>query len=131
MLLHLTAKFAHDGFDLAHRGVEGFPDRDLHVFALGRVGAGLVDHNIVMLGHCDAKLDMKRRSAPVTGLRPIDDDMTARDSRAELLEAAHLLGDLRPGLFRRLAMPKDDFDWGLHIDPSALAFPQGRIIRLW
>jgi hypothetical protein len=71
-----------------------------------------------MLGHRDAKLNMKRRSAPVTGLRPVDDDMAARDSRAELLETAHLLGYLGSDLFRRLAMPEDDFDWGLHVNSS-------------
>ncbi len=59
MMLHLTAKFAHDVFDLSHCSVEGLPDRDQRVFALGRVGMGLVDDDLVVLGYRDAKLDLE------------------------------------------------------------------------
>ena len=80
---------------------------------------GLVDDDIVMLGHRDAKLDVKDVSAPVTGPRPVDDDTTTRNARTEFFESPHLRGDLGSDLFRRLAMPKDDVDWSLHIHPSA------------
>jgi hypothetical protein len=68
MMLHLTAKFAHDVFDLSHCSVEGLPDRDQRVFALGRVGMGLVDDDLVVLGHRYAKLDLEA-AAPMSGLR--------------------------------------------------------------
>ena len=80
MMLHLTAKFAHDVFDLSHCSVEGPPDRDQRVFALGRVGMGLVDDDLVVLGHRDAKLDLEA-AAPMSGLRPGDDDATTRNAR--------------------------------------------------
>src|SRR5271169_1613556 len=59
MMLHLTAKFAHEVFDLSHCSVEGLPDRDQRVFALGRVGMGLVDDDLVVVGHRYAKLDLE------------------------------------------------------------------------
>ena len=77
MMLHLTAKFAHDVFDLSHCSVEGLPDRDQRVFALGRVGMGLVDDDLVVVGHRYAKLDLEA-AAPMSGLRPGDDDATTR-----------------------------------------------------
>src|SRR5271166_888611 len=117
IMLHLTAKFAHDVFDLSHCGVEGLPDRDQRVFALGRVGMGLVDDDLVVLGHRDAKLDLEA-AAPMSGLRPGDDDATTRNARTEFFETLHLRGDLGSDLFGRLAMPKGDVDWSLHIDPS-------------
>ena len=45
-----------------------------------------VDDDIPMLGHRDAKLDLEKLSAPVTGLRPVDDDATAGNSRSEFFE---------------------------------------------
>src|SRR5580704_7102676 len=117
MMLHLTAKFAHDVFDLSRCSVEGLPDRDQRVFALGRVGMGLVDDDLVVLGHRDAKLDLEA-TAPMSGLRPGDDDATTRNARTEFFETLHLRGDLGSDLFGRLAMPKGDVDWSLHIDPS-------------
>src|SRR5208337_511237 len=117
MMLHLTAKFAHDVFDLSHCSVEGLPDRDQRVFALRRIGMGLVDDNLVVLGHRDAKLDLEA-AAPMSGLRPGDDDATTRNARTEFFETLHLRGDLGSDLFGRLAMPKGDVDWSLHIDPS-------------
>src|SRR5271170_7572886 len=82
MMLHLTAKFAHDVFDLSHCSVEGLPDRDQRVFALG---------------HRYAKLDLEA-AAPMSGLRPGDDDATTRNARTEFFETLHLRGDL--GSFR-------------------------------
>src|SRR5208337_4167621 len=120
MMLHLTAKFAHDVFDLSHCSVEGLPDRDQRVFALGRVGMGLVDDDLVVLGHRDAKLDLEA-AAPMSGLRPGDDDATTRNARTEFFETLHLRGDFGSDLFGRLAMPKGDVDWSLHIDPSPRA----------
>ena len=117
MMLHLTAKFAHDVFDLSRCSVEGLPDRDQRVFALGRVGMGLVDDDLFVLGHRDAKLDLEA-AAPMSGLRPGDDDATTRNARTEFFETLHLRGDLGSDLFGRLAMPKGDVDWSLHIDPS-------------
>src|SRR5271166_2898696 len=68
MMLHLTAKFAHDVFDLSHCSVEGLPDRHQRVFALGRVGMRLVDDDLVVLGHRDAKLDLESAArCPVCG----------------------------------------------------------------
>src|SRR5277367_4685478 len=113
MMLHLTAKFAHDVFDLSHCSVEGLPDRDQRVFALGRVGMGLVDDDLVVLGHRYAKLDLEA-AAPMSGLRPGDDDATTRNARTESFETLHLRGDLGSDLFGRLAMPKGDVDWSLH-----------------
>ena len=84
MMLHLTAKFAHDVFDLSHCSVEGLPDRDQRVFALGRVGMGLVDDDFVVLGDRDAKLDLEAAAA-MSGLRPGDDDATTRNARTEIL----------------------------------------------
>src|SRR5208337_941580 len=118
VMLHLTAEFAHDGFGLAHCSVEGFPNRDQRVCALRRVGMGLVDDNIVMLGHRDAKLDVKHISAPVTGPRPVDDDATTRQTRTEFFQSLHLRSDLGSDLVRRLAVPKDDVDWSLHTHSS-------------
>ena len=40
VMLHLTAEFAHDGFDLAHCSVEGFPNRDQRVCARRRQDRG-------------------------------------------------------------------------------------------
>src|SRR5271157_927067 len=114
MMLHLTAKFAHDVFDLSHCSVEGLPDRDQRVFALGRVGMGLVDDDLLVLGHRDAKLDLEA-AAPMSGLRSGDDDATTRNARTEFFETLHLRGDLGSDLFGRLAMPKGDVDWSLHI----------------
>jgi hypothetical protein len=79
-MLHLTAKFAHDVFDLSHCSVEGLPDRDQRVFALGRVGMGLVDDDLVVLGHRYAKLDLEA-AAPMSALRPGDDDATTTAPR--------------------------------------------------
>ena len=47
---------------------EGLPDRDQRVFALGRVGMGLVDDDLFVLGHRDAKLDLEA-AAPMSGLQ--------------------------------------------------------------
>ena len=77
-----------------------------------------------MLGHRDAKLDLKKVSTPVTGLRPVDDDATTGNSRTEFFQTLHLRSDLGSDLFRWLAIPKRDFDWGLHIEPSHAAAPQ-------
>jgi hypothetical protein len=119
MMLHLTAKFAHDVFDLSHCSVEGLPDGDQRVFALGRVRMRLVDDDLLVRGHRDAKLDLEA-TAPMSGLRPGDDDATTRNARTEFFETLHLRGDLGSDLFGRLAMPKGDVDWSLHIDPSPL-----------
>src|SRR5277367_3082874 len=91
MMLHLTAKFAHDVFDLSHCS----------------------DDDLVVLGHLDAKLDLEA-AAPMSGLRPGDDDATTRNARTEFFETLHLRGDLGSDLFGRLAMPKGDVDWSLH-----------------
>src|SRR5271165_3222838 len=117
MMLHLTAKFAHDVFDLSQCSVEGLPDRDQRVFALGRVGMGLVDDDLVVRGHRDAKLDLEA-AAPMSGLRPGDDDATTCNARTEFFETLHLRGDLGSDLFGQLAMPKGDIDRSLHIDLS-------------
>ena len=82
-----------------------------------------VDDDIPMLGHRDAKLDIEKLSAPVTGLRPVDDDATTGNSRTEFFETLHLRGDLRSDLLRWLAIPIGDFEWGLHIEPSHAAAP--------
>ena len=92
--------------------------RDQRMFALGRVGMGLVDDDLVVLGHRDAKLDLEA-AAPMSGLRPGDDDATTRNASTEFFETLHLRGDLGSDLFGRLAMPKGDVDWSLHIDPSS------------
>src|SRR5271166_3265890 len=105
MMLHLTAKFAHDVFDLSHCSVEGLPDRDQRVFALGRVGMGLVDNDLVVLGHRDAKLDLEA-AAPMSGLRPGDDDATTCNARTESFETLHLRGDLGSDLFGRPCQSK-------------------------
>ena len=53
-----------------------------------------VDDNVPMLGHRDAKLDLEKLSAPVTGLRPVDGDATTGNSRTEFFETLHLRSDL-------------------------------------
>jgi hypothetical protein len=78
---------------------------------------GLVDDDLVVVGHRYAKLDLEA-AAPMSGLRPGDDDATTRNARTEFFETLHLRGDLGSDLFGRLAMPKGDVDWSLHIDPS-------------
>src|SRR5271157_1666788 len=56
---------------------------------------------------------------PMTGLRPVNDDIATRNARAEFFETSHLRSDLGPDLFSRLAIPKRDLDWRLHFfDPS-------------
>jgi hypothetical protein len=43
-----------------------------------------------MLGHRAAKLDLEKLTAPVTGLRPVDDNATTGNSRTEFFETLHL-----------------------------------------
>jgi len=81
MFFDLTAHVLLSAFDLAYRRVKNFPDRDQRMLALGLVAMRLVDDDLLMLRHCDAKLDLEKIAAPVPGLRPGDDDMTARDAR--------------------------------------------------
>ena len=99
MLLDLTAHPAGGLLDFAHRGVEGLPDRNPRVLALGSVAMPPVDDHVLMPRHGDAKLNLKQTPAPVTGLRPIDNHMTTRDPRAEFFEALRLRGDFGSDLF--------------------------------
>src|SRR5271166_888285 len=94
------------------------------MLSLGGVVVAPVDDDVLMFGHRDAKLDLEKVSASVTGLRPVDDDATTGNSRTEFFETLHLRSDLGSDLFRWLAIPKGDFDWGLHIEPSHAAAPQ-------
>ena len=82
-----------------------------------------VDDDVLMLGHRDAKLDLKKVSTPVTGLRPVHDDATTGNSRTEFFQTLHLRSDLGSDLIRWLAIAKGDFDWGLHIKSSRIAAP--------
>jgi len=118
MFFDLTAHVLLSAFDLAYRRVKNLPDRDERMLALGLVAMRLVDDDLLMLRHCDAKLDLEKIAAPVPGLRPGDDDMTARDARAELFEAAHLRRDLGSNLFRRLIVPEGDLNRHLHVAPQ-------------
>ena len=59
-----------------------------------------VDDDIPMLGHRAAKLDLEKLTAPVTGLRPVDDNATTGNSRTEFFETLHLRSDLGSDLFR-------------------------------
>ena len=107
--LDLSAHIAADALDLARRGVESLPDRDQCILSLGSFVVIPVDNDIPMSGHRDAKLDIEKLSAPVTGLRPIDDDATTGNSRTEFSETLHLRSDLRSDLLRWLAIPIGDF----------------------
>ena len=89
-----------------------------------------VDDDIPMLGHRDAKLDLEMLSAPVMGLRPVDDDATTGNSRTEFFQTLHLRSNLGSDLFRRLAIAKGDFDWGLHMKSSRIAAPEKNQIWL-
>ena len=82
-----------------------------------------VDDDIPTLAHRDAKLDLEMLSAPVIGLRPVDDDATTGNSRTEFFETLHLRSDLRSDLLRWLAIPIGDFEWGLHIELPRLRSP--------
>jgi hypothetical protein len=115
MLLDSTAHLALSLLDLAHCGVEGLPDRDPQVLALGGVAAPPVDHHVLMPRHGDAKPNVKQIPVLVTGLRSVDDHMTTRDARTEFFEALRLRSDLGSDLFRRLALPEGDVDWRLHL----------------
>ena len=119
MLLDLTAQLALAFLDLAHRGVEGLPDRDPRVLALGGVAAPPVDDRILMPRHGYAKANLKQITVPMTGLRSVDNHMTTRDARTEFFEALRLRSDLGSDLFGRLALPEGDVDWRLHYVPHA------------
>ena len=84
MFLHLMAHVARDVLNLAHRRIESIPDCDERMLALGRVAMQLVNNDVIVLGHCDAKLNLEEAAAAAPGLRPNDDDVAARDARAEL-----------------------------------------------
>ena len=73
------------------------------MLSLGGVVMVPVDDDIPMLGHRDVKLDLEKLSAPVTGLRPVDDDATTGNSRTEFFETLHLRSDLGSDIFRWLA----------------------------
>jgi hypothetical protein len=78
----------------------------------------LVDNDILMFRHRDEELDLKQAAAAVSSLRSSDDHPATGDAWAELLQALHLRSDFRVNLVRRIAMSKNDLNWGLH-DPSA------------
>ncbi len=54
------------------------------MLTLGRIAMRFVNNDVIVLGHCDAKLNLEEAAAAVPGLRPSDHDMAARDARAEL-----------------------------------------------
>ena len=62
---------------------------------LGGVVVAPVDDDVLMLGHRDAKLNLKKVSTPVTGLRPVHNDATTGNSRTEFFQTLHLRSDLR------------------------------------
>ena len=109
MMLHLTAKFAHDVFDLSHCSVEGLPDRDQRVFALGRVGRGLVDDDLVCSGNSMRSSTSKPpRRCPVCGPVTTTRQLVMRGlnfSRRCTCEATR-----DRNLFGRVTMPKGDVD---------------------
>ena len=88
------------------------------MLALGGVAMPPVDDHVLMPRHGDAKLNVKQIPIPITGLRAVDNHVTARDARAEFFEALRLRSDLGSDLFRRLALPEGDVDWHLHFCPS-------------
>ena len=114
MKRRLAAHFAREVLDLPHGGVEGFPYRDQRVRTLGRVAVRPGDDDVVMLGHRDAYVDFEVLALPMSGLRPGDRDVTARDSIAELFQAFRLFGDFRPDFLRRFKVLEGDLDWRLH-----------------
>ena len=99
MLLDLTAHFASGFLDLAHCRVERLPDRDPRMLALEGVAVPPVDDHVLATRHGDAKLDLKYIPVPMTGLRPVDNNMATRDARAEFFQALRLRSDLGSDLF--------------------------------
>ena len=65
VFLDLAARLASDVFDLPHRLVESLPDRAQRVLALGRVAMRLADHDFMMPGNRDAKIDLEESALPV------------------------------------------------------------------
>ncbi|HTR14777.1 MAG TPA: hypothetical protein VMI72_16370, partial [Roseiarcus sp.] len=118
VVFDLTSHVAHRIFDLTGRGLERLPDGDQRMLALGRIRMLLVDNDVLVLGHREEEFDLEQTATAVSSLWPSDYRPATRDARAELLQALHLRSDFRTNLFRRLAMSKDDLNWGLH-DPSA------------
>jgi hypothetical protein len=105
------AHFAGKVLDLPHRRVEGFPNCDQGVGALGRVAVSPGDDDVAMLGHRDSNIDFEWVALPVSRLRPGDRHMTARDPIAELFQAFSLFGDFRADFVRGFKMLKGDLNW--------------------
>ena len=84
MFFHLIAHLARDVLNSAHRRIESIPDCDERMLMLGRIAMQLVNNDVIVFGHCDAKLNLEEAAAAAPGLRPSDHDVAARDARAEL-----------------------------------------------
>jgi len=69
------------------------------MLSLGGIVMAPVDDDVLTLGHRDAKLNLKKISTPVTGLRPVHDDATTGNSRTEFFQTLHLRSDLGSDLF--------------------------------
>jgi hypothetical protein len=54
------------------------------MLTLGRIAMQLVNNDVIVLGHCDAKLNLEEAAAAAPGLRPSDHDVATPDARAEL-----------------------------------------------
>jgi hypothetical protein len=83
MFFPLIAHFAREVLNLAHR-VKSIPDCDQGMLMLGRVAMHGVNNDVIVLGHCDAKLNLEEAAATAPGLQSSDHDAAARNTRAEL-----------------------------------------------
>jgi hypothetical protein len=110
----LVAHFARDVLDLPHRSVEGLPNRNQRMLALGRVAASPRDDDVATPGHRDSHVDFEGFALAVSRLRPDDRDMTARYPIAELFQAIGLLGDFSADVLGGFKVLKGDLDWRLH-----------------
>jgi hypothetical protein len=110
----LVAHFARDVLDLPHRGVEGLPNRNQRMLALGRIAVSLGDDDVMTLGHRDSHVDLEELALPMSGLRTGDRHVTARYPIAELFQAFGLLGDFGSDALGGLVVLKGDLDWLLH-----------------
>ena len=84
MFFNLIAHLGREVLNLAHRRVEGVPDCDERMLMLGRIAMRCVNNDVIVLGHCDAKLNLQEAAAAAPGFWPSNHDAAARNARAEL-----------------------------------------------
>ena len=106
-------------FQLASRGIEGIPNRDIDVFVKWIVLGRFLHDGDLFARHLDVESHLIDIALKMVAMGHIDDHPAAHNAIAELVELRGLLEDPIFDGFDALEIVKADLQWKFHLSASA------------